>query len=164
MLIHCLLIWPYSRSKELNSNQKAHPPGPWCAGSLCNIHEMISSLMIAVWVHLYFDLWVEKILLEEEIAIHSSILAWKIPCTEGPGRLQSMRSQRAGQNWAWALTNRGYFENKGPPDSISKNYILQNMFWWLFQMIIHLSMLLYFCFVFFFSCSVISNSLCPHSL
>ena len=32
--------------------------------------------------------------LEEEMAIHSSTIAWKIPCTEEPGRLQSMGSQR----------------------------------------------------------------------
>ena len=32
-------------------------------------------------------------LLEKEMATHSSILAWKIPCTEEPGRLQSMGSQ-----------------------------------------------------------------------
>ena len=32
--------------------------------------------------------------LEEEMAIHSSILAWEIPWTEEPGRLQSMASQR----------------------------------------------------------------------
>ena len=32
--------------------------------------------------------------LEKEMAIHSSILAWKIPWTEEPGRLQSMGSQR----------------------------------------------------------------------
>ena len=32
-------------------------------------------------------------LLEKEIATHSSILAWKIPWTEAPGRLQSMGSQ-----------------------------------------------------------------------
>ena len=32
--------------------------------------------------------------LEEEMATHSSILAWRIPCTEGPGRLQSTGSQR----------------------------------------------------------------------
>ena len=32
--------------------------------------------------------------LEEEIATHSSILAWKMPQTEGPGRLQSMGLQR----------------------------------------------------------------------
>ena len=31
--------------------------------------------------------------LEKETAIHSSILAWKIPWTEGPGRLQSMGSK-----------------------------------------------------------------------
>ena len=34
--------------------------------------------------------------LEEEMATHSSILAWTIPWTEEPGRLQSTRSQRAG--------------------------------------------------------------------
>ena len=28
--------------------------------------------------------------LEEELATHSSILAWRIPWTEGPGQLQSM--------------------------------------------------------------------------
>ena len=32
--------------------------------------------------------------LEKEMATHSSILAWKIPWTEEPGRLQSMGSQR----------------------------------------------------------------------
>ena len=34
--------------------------------------------------------------LEEGMATHSSILAWKIPWIEKPGRLQSMRSQRIG--------------------------------------------------------------------
>ena len=34
--------------------------------------------------------------LEEEMAVHSSIFAWKIPWTEEPGRLQSMGSQRVG--------------------------------------------------------------------
>ena len=32
--------------------------------------------------------------LEKEVATHSSTLAWKIPWTEEPGRLQSMVSQR----------------------------------------------------------------------
>ena len=32
--------------------------------------------------------------LEQEIATHSSILAWEIPRTEEPGRLQSTGSQR----------------------------------------------------------------------
>ena len=33
--------------------------------------------------------------LEEEMATHSSILAWEIPWTEEPGGLQSTASQRA---------------------------------------------------------------------
>ena len=32
--------------------------------------------------------------LEKDMATHSSTLAWKIPWTEEPGRLQSMESQR----------------------------------------------------------------------
>ena len=36
--------------------------------------------------------------LEKEMAAHSSILAWKIPWTEEPGRLQSMGSQRVRHN------------------------------------------------------------------
>ena len=36
--------------------------------------------------------------LEKEMAAHSSILAWKISWTEGPGGLQSMGSQRVGHN------------------------------------------------------------------
>ena len=36
--------------------------------------------------------------LEEEMATHSSILAWRIPWTKEPGRLQSMGSQRVGNN------------------------------------------------------------------
>ena len=34
--------------------------------------------------------------LEKEMAIHSSTIAWKLPWTEEPGRLQSMGSQRVG--------------------------------------------------------------------
>ena len=36
--------------------------------------------------------------LEKEMATHSSILAWRIPWTEEPGRLQSMGSQRVGHD------------------------------------------------------------------
>ena len=38
--------------------------------------------------------------LEKEMVTHSSILVWKIPWTEEPGRLQSMRLQRVGNNLA----------------------------------------------------------------
>ena len=36
--------------------------------------------------------------LEKEMATHSSILAWKIPWTAEPGRLQAMGSQRVGHD------------------------------------------------------------------
>ena len=38
--------------------------------------------------------------LEKKMATHSSTIAWKIPWTEEPGRLQSMVSQRVGHDWA----------------------------------------------------------------
>ena len=38
--------------------------------------------------------------LEKGMATHSSILAWTIPWTKDPGRLQSIGPQRAGHNWA----------------------------------------------------------------
>ena len=36
--------------------------------------------------------------LEEEMATHSSVLAWKVPWTEEPGGIQSMGSQRVRQD------------------------------------------------------------------
>ena len=39
------------------------------------------------------DSWEDP--LEKEIATHSTILAWRIPGTEEPGRLQSMGSQES---------------------------------------------------------------------
>ena len=42
--------------------------------------------------------------LEKEMATHSSILAWRIPWTEEPGRLQSVGSQRGGHNWTTSLS------------------------------------------------------------
>ena len=42
--------------------------------------------------------------LEKEMAIHSSTIAWKIPWTEEPGKLQSMRSQRIRHDWATSLS------------------------------------------------------------
>ena len=41
--------------------------------------------------------------LEEGMATHLSILAWRIPWTEEPGGLQGIRSQRVGHNWALLL-------------------------------------------------------------
>ena len=37
--------------------------------------------------------------LEKEMETHSSILAWRIPWTEDPGRLQSRGSQESDMTW-----------------------------------------------------------------
>ena len=50
--------------------------------------------MLAIWV---LSLGQEDPL-EEGMATHSSILAWRIPWTEEPGELQSMGSQRVRQD------------------------------------------------------------------
>jgi len=42
--------------------------------------------------------------LEKEMATHSNTLAWKIPWSEEPGRLQSMGSQRVRHNWTTSLS------------------------------------------------------------
>ena len=44
--------------------------------------------------------------LEKEMATHSSIVAWRIPWTEEPGRLQSMGSQRVRHDW---VTSPSFF-------------------------------------------------------
>ena len=46
--------------------------------------------------------------LEKEMATHSSTLAWKIPWTEGPDRLQSTGLRRVGQD-EWDTTERLHF-------------------------------------------------------
>ena len=50
---------------------------------------------------------------EKAMAPHSSILAWKIPWTEEPCRLQSMGSLRVGHDWATSLSCIG--EGNGNP-------------------------------------------------
>ena len=54
-----------------------------------------------------WETWVQSLgwedPLEKEMAIHSRAIAWKIPWTEEPGRLQPMGSQRVEHDWATSL-------------------------------------------------------------
>ena len=47
--------------------------------------------------------------LEEEMAPHSSVFAWRIPWTEEPGELQSMGSQRVRHDLVTEHTHNNYF-------------------------------------------------------
>ena len=60
----------------------------WIMGGPCKLEDTIS----------------REDALEKRMAIHSSILAWRILWTEEPGRLQSMGSQRVGHDWVILLT------------------------------------------------------------
>ena len=52
------------------------------------------------------DIWVASMFLKKEMATHSSILAWRIPWTEEPGRLQPTGLQRVRHDWATNTISR----------------------------------------------------------
>ena len=64
-------------------------------GALCT-SSSVFFLLIPLFIIPLFSLFY----LEKAMAPHSSTPAWKIPRTEEPGRLQSMRSHRVGHDWS----------------------------------------------------------------
>ena len=72
----------------------------------------------AMWETLVRSLgWEDS--LEKGTATHSSILAWRIPWTEEPGRLQYMGSQRAGQDWeTFTITPQMVLVVNNPPANV----------------------------------------------
>ena len=64
---------------------RSFPGGPDGKASAYNVGDWVQSLG-------------QEDLLEKEMATHSSIIAWKIPWMEEPGRLQSMGLQRVGHD------------------------------------------------------------------
>ena len=71
---------------------------------MTNLNSMWTSLVAQMVRRLptMQETWVQSLgqedLLEKEMATHSSLLAWKIPWMEEPGRLQSMGLQRVGHD------------------------------------------------------------------
>ena len=122
----CLIGWCYKKSfpgssagKEPSSNVGNPSLTPGLAGSpgggigypLQYSWASVVAQMVknppAMW-----ETWVQSLgwedPLEKGMATHSSILAWRIPWIEEPGRLQSMRLQRVRHNWGTfsLVTNR----------------------------------------------------------
>ena len=90
------------------------------------------------------ETWVQSLVwedpLEKEMAIHSSTIAWKIPWTVEPGRLQSMGSQRVGHDgqcvvstlwllWIILLRTQVY------------NHLFETMLWVLLSMYLEVELL-----------------------
>ena len=87
--------------------------------------------------HYGFNLHFPRVCFSEKaMAPHSSTLAWRIPWTEEPGRLQTMGSLRVGHDWAFSLSCIG--EGNGNPLQCS---CLENFrdgeAWWLLSMESH---------------------------
>ena len=80
-------------------------PSTQKSDSVWNGTRGVSSAMWPATVHMVsvFN-YTSVFLLEKAMATHSSILAWKIPWTEEPGRLQSMGLLRVGHDWATSLS------------------------------------------------------------
>ena len=76
-----------------------------CLNIIKAIYDKLESSLVAQMVKrlpAMRETWVRSLgwedLLEKETATHSSTLAWRIPRTEEPGRLQCKGSQRVGHN------------------------------------------------------------------
>ena len=87
------IVWSFIVIIERGCDQPMDilPMGGWWG------EKLISSSFRSNWSGVYM-------LTEKAMAPHSSTLAWKIPQTEEPGRLQSMRSLRVGHDWATSLS------------------------------------------------------------
>ena len=90
-LKHSLYVWKFSVHVQLKpslENFEHHFASVWAS----LVAQRVKRLP-AMW-----ETWVQSLdqedLLEKEKAIHSSTLAWKIPWTDKPGRLQSIGLQR----------------------------------------------------------------------
>ena len=70
---------------------------------------------IYIYVCVYIYIYVYVYMLEKAMAPHSSTLAWRIPWTEEPRRLQSMGSLRVGHDWTTSLSLSCVGEGNGSP-------------------------------------------------
>ena len=82
---------------------------------LCHFHSSLVAYTVknlpAVQETPVWSLGWEDPLVEKGMATHSSILAWRIPWTEEPGRLWSIGLQRVGHDW---VTNTFTFHSSVP--------------------------------------------------
>ena len=82
-------------------------PSLWSLEMVCTLVRGFSSGSVVKNLPAMQETWIQSLgrenPLEEGIATHSSILAWKIPWTEEPGGLQFMGLYRVGHIWAHIL-------------------------------------------------------------
>ena len=94
-LIKVMCIWYLDRNCKSSSQYVWKCPLPWILYDTivvfsALINEKCSHILVCI------QLWVR----EKAMAPHSSVLGWRIPWTEKPGRLQSMGLHRVGHDWS----------------------------------------------------------------
>ena len=73
--------------------------------TFCQLLDWVVSFCCCCWVVIVLHIcWILDNYSEKAMAPHSSTLAWKIPWTEEPGRLQSMGLLGVGHDWATSLS------------------------------------------------------------
>ena len=76
-------------------------------GQTCHFSSISFWILCLAWILLHPTLpRPDKQYMEKEMATHSSVLAWRIPGTEEPGRLQSMGPPRVRHDWVTSLSQR----------------------------------------------------------
>ena len=115
------VLWKFDLSGKESTICSAGGPS-WIPGSGRFPEERIGSPLPYSWASLVAqlvknppamrDTWVRSLgwedTLEKGQATHCSILAWRTPWTEELDRLQSIRLQRVGHNWASKQTHRAF--------------------------------------------------------
>ena len=110
------VVYPIDWVADIESSLHSCNKSRWVL--LCTILFSIllnSVLLVFCWGFLYIYIhqryWPVILLFfcsvfisEKEMTTHSSTLAWTIPWTEEPGRLQSMGSLRVGHDWTTSLS------------------------------------------------------------
>ena len=84
-----MCLWPFAGEWDERNRLEIEPPGTLVAQMVKRLPAMQGTLVRFLG---------QEHSLEKEMATHSSTLAWKIPWMEEPDRLQSMGSQRVGQD------------------------------------------------------------------
>ena len=106
LLTHLLLVSWQCRAKTVPSSAQGKQIEP-CLNmvQLVIVSMMVRTSLVAQTVKRLSKMWETRVQslgwedpLEKEMAIHSSTIAWKIPWTEEPGRLQPMGLQIVGHD------------------------------------------------------------------
>ena len=120
-----LLLWVISREYQtyIHTNRGSQNPWDFLGDAVVKKNKIpLRNETICVKALLVqesrFD-WED--LLEEEMATHSSILAWKIPWTEQPGGLQFIGLQRVGHN---LVTEHAHMAALGHLDNTSQGQLM----------------------------------------